>query len=106
MRCSGLDWLDDGWPIPDKVPGAVQVKEGARPSGAWSEVWQLPARVLQGLRREDEPVVWRFIEENYLLRYGGLVRVDFDWMAEGLWDIPFPGSVRMGLAPSPEYFGM
>jgi len=58
------------------------------------------------LRREDEPVVWGFIEENYLPRYGGLVRVDFDWMADGLWGIPFPGSVRMGLALSPEYFGM
>ena len=58
------------------------------------------------LRREDEPVVWRFIEENYLLKYGSMVRVDFDWMAHGLWGIPFPGSVRMGPALSPEYFGM
>jgi hypothetical protein len=38
----------------------------------------------KGLRRDDEPVVWRFIEENYLLKYGSLVRVDFDWMAYGL----------------------
>jgi hypothetical protein len=59
-----------------------------------------------GLRREDEPVVWRFIEENYLLKYRYLVRVDFDWMADGLWGIPFPGSVRMGPALSPKYFGM
>ncbi|HJQ28704.1 MAG TPA: hypothetical protein VJ827_05155 [Rubrobacter sp.] len=59
-----------------------------------------------GLRREDEPVVWRFIEENYLLKYRSLVRVDFDWMAESLWGIPFPGSATMGLALSPEYFGM
>ena len=50
--------------------------------------------------------MWRFIEENYLLKYGDLVRVAFDWMAYGLWEIPFPGSVGMGLALSPEYFGM
>ena len=59
-----------------------------------------------GLRREDEPVVWRFIEENYLLKYGSMVRVDFDWMAYGLWCIPFPGSVTTDPALSPEYFGM
>jgi hypothetical protein len=61
----------------------------------------------EGLRREDEPKVWRFIEENYLLKYRRpLVRIDFDWMAWGLWDIPFPGSVRMEFALSPAYFGM
>jgi hypothetical protein len=59
-----------------------------------------------GLRREDEPVVWRFIEENYLLKYRGLVRIGFDWMADGLWEIPFPGSVTMGPGLSLEYFGM
>ncbi len=60
----------------------------------------------RGLRREDEPVVWRTIEENYLSRYKGFVRVDFDWMAEGLWEIPFPGSVRMGGYRSPADYGM
>ena len=60
----------------------------------------------EGLGREDEPVVWRFIEENYLLKYRGFVRIGFDWMADGLWEIPFPGSVTMGLASSPENFGM
>ena len=60
----------------------------------------------EGLRREDEPVVWRFIEENYLRKYRGFVRIDFDWMADGLWEIPFPGSVYMGSYSSPEKFGM
>ena len=60
----------------------------------------------RGLRREDEPVVWRTIEENYLSRYKGFVRVDFDWMADGLWEIPFPGSVRMGGYRSPADYGM
>jgi hypothetical protein len=32
--------------------------------------------------------------------------VDFDWMAHGLWGIPFPGSVRIGPGLSPEYFEM
>ncbi len=58
------------------------------------------------MRREDEPVVWRFIEENYLRKYRGFVRIDFDWMADGLWEIPFPGSVSMGSSLSPEDFGM
>jgi hypothetical protein len=59
-----------------------------------------------GLRSEDEAVVWRFIEEHYLLKYRGLVRINFDWVADGLWGIPFPGSVTMGPGLSPEYFGM
>ena len=60
----------------------------------------------EGLRQEDEAVVWRFIEENYLRKYRSFVRVDFDWMADGLWEIPFPGSVSMGVSVSPENYGM
>lgn len=61
----------------------------------------------RGLRRKDEPEVWRFIEENYLLRYESrLVKIWFDWMADGLWEIPFPGSVTVKVALSPGYFGM
>ena len=59
-----------------------------------------------GLRQEDEPAVWRFIEENYLSRYEDLVRVAHEWLAEGLWGIPFPGSVSLGEYLSPGDFGM
>jgi hypothetical protein len=47
----------------------------------------------EGLKPEDEPRVWRFIEENYLLRYDEFMAVRFDWSSSGLWSIPFPGSV-------------
>ena len=60
----------------------------------------------EGLRQEDEAVVWRFIEESYLRTYRSFVRVDIDWMADGLWEIPFPGSVGMGVSVSPENYGM
>jgi hypothetical protein len=50
--------------------------------------------IYETLRREDEPVVWWFIEENYLSKYEGFVRVEFEWTAEGLWRIPFPASLR------------
>lgn len=60
----------------------------------------------EGLRRENEPAVWRFIEENYLRKHGGFVRIGFDWTADGLWGIPFPGSVTMGVSSSPENSGM
>lgn len=60
----------------------------------------------EGLRREDEPAVWRFIEENYLLGYRDFLRVEHEWSAEGLWRIPFPGSVRMGGFRSPVDYGM
>lgn len=60
----------------------------------------------EGLGRENEPVVWKSIEENYLRKYRGFVRIGFDWMADGLWEVPFPGSVTMGLSSSPENFGM
>ncbi len=46
----------------------------------------------EGLEPEDEPRVWRFIEENYLLRYDDFMAVRFDWSSSGLWSIPFPGS--------------
>ena len=59
-----------------------------------------------GLRREDEPIVWAFIEENYLSKYKEFLRIDFDWMADGLWEIPFPGSVGLDVSLSPDCFGM
>ena len=58
-----------------------------------------------GLRQEDEAVVWRFIEESYLRTYRSFVRADIDWMADGLWEIPFPGSVYMGISVCPEDYG-
>jgi hypothetical protein len=48
----------------------------------------------EGLKPEDQPRVWRFIEENYLLKYDNFMAVRFDWSSSGLWEIPFPGSRR------------
>ncbi len=59
-----------------------------------------------GFTWKDEPLVWRLIGKDYLRKYGGFLRVDFDWMADGLWEIPFPGSVYMGISVCPEYYGM
>jgi len=59
-----------------------------------------------GFTREHEPLVWRFIEEDYLRKHRGCLRVDFDYGADGLWGIPFPGSVYMGISVSPEDFGI
>jgi hypothetical protein len=50
--------------------------------------------------------VWRLIEKGYLRKYEGFLRVDFDWMADGLWEIPFPGSVYMGMSVEPGDFGI
>jgi hypothetical protein len=69
-----------------------------------SEGWDPRPEFYKGLRREDELKVWRFIEEQYLLRYMNLVRVEFEWSAEGLWGIPFPGSLRLGEYLSPRDF--
>lgn len=60
----------------------------------------------EGLCPQDELIVWQFIEEQYLLKYSDLVLVAFEWSAEGLWGIPFPGSVQMGRCMSPEDFNM
>jgi hypothetical protein len=60
----------------------------------------------EGLRPEDEPAVWGFIEENYLRKYGGFIKVEHEWFAEALWGIPFPGSVSLGEYLSPRGFGM
>ena len=60
----------------------------------------------EGLRRENESLVWRFIEDNYLLRYRDFLRVAHEWTAEGLWRIPFPGAVGMGEVRSPADYGM
>jgi hypothetical protein len=48
----------------------------------------------ENLKLDDEPRVWCFIEENYLLKYDKFMAVRFDWSSSGLWEIPFPGSVR------------
>lgn len=58
------------------------------------------------LRREDERLVWRFIEEGYLSKYKDLVRIEHEWFAEGLWGIPFPGSISLGEYLSPQDFVM
>ncbi len=60
----------------------------------------------EGLKPEDEPRVWRFIEENYLLKYDNFMAVRFDWFSSGLWKIPFPGSVRYGPNIGLEGLGM
>jgi hypothetical protein len=60
----------------------------------------------EGFTWKDEPLVWRLIGKDYLRKYGGFLRVDFDWMADGLWERPFPGSVYMGISVCPEYYGM
>ena len=60
----------------------------------------------EGLKQEDEFLVWRFIEEKYLLHYKELISVRFEWGAEGLWSIPFPGSVAYGEYRSPGHFDM
>lgn len=58
------------------------------------------------LKPEDEPRVWRFIEENYLLRYENFMAVRFEWSSSGLWKIPFPGSVGYGWHTEPEDIGL
>jgi hypothetical protein len=60
----------------------------------------------EGLRPEDEVLVWRYIEENYLLRYRELIGVRFEWTSDGLWRIPFPGSVGYGIGLSPSVLGL
>lgn len=72
-----------------------------------SEGWDPRPEFYRDLRRENELEVWRFIESNYLLRYERFVRVEFEWSAEGLWSIPFPGSLGLGEYLSPtRTFGM
>jgi hypothetical protein len=60
----------------------------------------------EGLRPEDELLVWKFIEDNYLLKFKDLIGVRFEWSAEGLWRIRFPGSVSYGEYLSPHRFAM
>ena len=61
----------------------------------------------QGLLSEHEIQVWQYIEQHYLDgRYRTLIRVEFEWSAEGLWHIPFPGSVDMGEMLGPVDFEM
>ena len=59
-----------------------------------------------GFAWEHEPLVWRFIEENYLREYGSFLRADLDWGADDLWEIPFPGSVYIGISVEPGDYGM
>lgn len=54
----------------------------------------------------DETRVWGKIEEQYLLRYTRFLRVWFEWGADGIWGIPFPGSVSVRGAFRPDDFGI
>ncbi len=44
------------------------------------------------VRPDDELRIWRFVEENYLLRYEEFMGVRFDWCSSGLWSLPYPGA--------------
>lgn len=58
------------------------------------------------LREADQLRVWEYIESNYLSKYQRLIRIEFEWSAEGMWGIPFPGSVDMGKYLYPADFGL
>ena len=58
------------------------------------------------LRVEDQPLVWDFIEKNYLERYRLILTVDFEWSASGLWSPKCPGSVGMGAMMDPSEFDL
>ncbi len=49
------------------------------------------------LPEDAETVVWEIIEQQYLLKYSDMIRVAFEWSSSGVWRIPFPGSLDMGL---------
>lgn len=75
----------------------------------WQEHDLAPERCpdfYRGLREEDRPLVWRFIEQNYLCRYKSFLRIWFEWGADGIWGIPFPGSVSVGGCYGPENLGL
>ena len=90
MRFPGLYGQWTGHDLADHGPDLGSIRPGS----------------YEGLRREDEPLVWKFVEDNYLLRYGDFLRVEHEWTAEGLWRIPFPGSVGMGEFRSPVDYRM
>jgi hypothetical protein len=71
-----------------------------------SDFWEPTHEFYGGFTWEHEPAVWGFIEEHYLRRYRSFLRVDFDWMADGLWEISFSGSVYMGISVEPRDFGI
>lgn len=58
------------------------------------------------LSEAEQVEVWSFIEQNYLLKYKRLLRVEFEFGSSGLWVIPFPGSVSMGGMVLPEDYGV
>jgi hypothetical protein len=89
-----------------KFPGLLQLWKGHDLAFHGPEFGNHRPWFYEGLKREDELLVWKFIEEKYLLRYRELIGVRFEWSAEGLWSIPFPGSVAYGEYRSPDHFGM
>ncbi len=58
------------------------------------------------LSEAEQEEVWGFIEQDYLLKYKKIFRVEFEFSSSGLWAIPFPGSVSMGFMASPEDYGI
>lgn len=89
-----------------RFPGLYEQWTGHDLADHGPDLGRFRPRFYEGLRRADEPLVWRFIEENYLLRYRDFLRGEHEWAAEGLWRIPFPGSVGMGEFRSTAYYGM
>ena len=89
-----------------KFPGLYRQWTGHDLADHGPELGSFRPGFYEGLGQGDESVAWRFIEENYLLRYRDFLRVEFEWTADGLWRIPFPGSAGMGEFRSPTDYGM
>jgi len=51
---------------------------------------------------EDEMIVWRYIEENYLNKYSKFMCLRFEWCVLPCWTIHFPGSQQLGEDIMPE----
>ncbi len=58
------------------------------------------------LSEAEQEAVWSFIEQNYLLKYKKLLKVEFEYGSSGLWEIPFPGSVSLSCMLRPEDYGV
>lgn len=51
--------------------------------------------IYEHLAFEDEMLVWRYIEENYLKKYSAFMCLRFEWSTLACWQIDFPGSEQL-----------
>lgn len=82
------------------LPRVISVSHQEQTSNETITLERYP--IYEHLAVEDEMIVWRYIEDNYLNKYSKFMCLRFEWSFLACWEIDYPGSWQLGEDIMPE----